>query len=367
MLPSITTDLEQSLLTVELNEKVFGSALAFPLVKAALTTPSASTGIDGDRLELLGDAVSSRTRAVLRRPYLTLFLRPQLLKHIISTFVFVSQDRTTHEGVMHRLRLALVNNAYLCQAGKKLAIPAYLVSRPFTSRHFLPPNLCLVDSKNTPPPSTAVIGDKTIADAVEALVGAAVETGFEKGDLHMAYDLALAAIKAVGAYTFSALPNVVAHTPAESPGIEIGSVTIWNDFARLYGPIGEEKDVDDERTAIEQAIGWKFRHAFLATEAFTHPSRLDMVSFERTECVAFAYLALHSGSRFPSRWLGDAVRNPPSPRGERTLITSYADFGRLRREVDVEEVGRGAWSRHADGAQRRLRKQRHPRSSRRRA
>ncbi|BGP08421.1 Dicer-like protein 1 [Rhodotorula toruloides] len=248
MLPSIITDLEQSILTAELNKKVFGNALAFPLVKAALTTPSASIGIDGDRLELLGDA---------------------LLKHIISTFVFVSQDRTTHEGVMHRLRLALVNNAYLCTAGKKLAIPSYLVSRPFTSRHFLPPNLCLVDSKNTPPPSTAVIGDKTIADAVEALVGAAVETGFEEGELHKAYDLALAAIKTIG--------------------IEIGSVTVWNDFARLYGPIGEEREVEGERTLIEKAIGWKFRHAFLATEAFTHPSRLDMVSFERTE------------------WLGDAI------------------------------------------------------------
>ncbi|GEM09909.1 endoribonuclease Dicer [Rhodotorula toruloides] len=227
---SIFRNLEQSVLTAELNERIFGNALAFSFVKAALTTPSASTGIDGDRLEFLGDA---------------------LLKHIISTFVLVSQDRTTHEGMMHRLGLALVNNAYLCAAGKKLPIPVYLVSRPFTSGHFLSPNFCLVDSKNTPPPSTAIIGDKTIADAVEALVGAAAETGHGRRRDRL--------------------------------------VTVWNDFARLDGLIGEEKEVEGERAAIEKAIGWKFRHAFLAAEALTHPLRLDMVSFERTE------------------WLGDAI------------------------------------------------------------
>lgn len=77
--------------------------------------------------------------------------------------------------------------------------------------------------------------------------------------------------------------QVIAHGSVRPAGIEIGSVTVWNDFARLYGPIGEEREVEGERTLIEKAIGWKFRHAFLATEAFTHPSRLDMVSFERTE------------------------------------------------------------------------------------
>ena len=54
------------------------------------------------------------------------------------------------------------------------------------------------DEKDKPPPSAAIIGDKTIADAVEALVGAAVETGFERSGLREAFSLALMAIKSLG-------------------------------------------------------------------------------------------------------------------------------------------------------------------------
>lgn len=99
---------------------------------------------------------------------------------------------------MHRLRLELVNNRYLFEAGQRHGVPSVLASRPFTSRHFVPPNMHFADVKDKPPPSVAIIGDKTIADAVEALVGAAVETGFERSGLREAFSLALLAIKSLG-------------------------------------------------------------------------------------------------------------------------------------------------------------------------
>lgn len=99
---------------------------------------------------------------------------------------------------MHHLRLELVNNRYLFEAGKRHGVPSVVVSRPFTSRHFVPPNMHFADEKDKPPPSAAIIGDKTIADAVEALVGAAVETGFERSGLREAFSLALMAIKSLG-------------------------------------------------------------------------------------------------------------------------------------------------------------------------
>lgn len=93
--------------------------------------------------------------------------------------MYVSQERTTHEGIMHRLRLELVNNRYLFEAGKRHDVPLHLVTKPFTSRHFLPPNLVLPDDKDKPPPNSTVIGDKTIADSGEPCSRAPSRTQFE--------------------------------------------------------------------------------------------------------------------------------------------------------------------------------------------
>ncbi|KPV74940.1 uncharacterized protein RHOBADRAFT_44459 [Rhodotorula graminis WP1] len=250
MLPSIVHDLEQRCLVVELNERLFEAKLDHELVRTALMTPSASIGLDYNRLELLGDA---------------------FLKYMASTACFVTHDRTTHEGTLHRARLEQINNSRLADSGKATNLPAYLASRPFTSRQFLPPNILQL-SPGPAPPTSAVIGDKTIADCVEALLGAGMETGYEAldgGGIHKGFDLALEVAKALG--------------------LELGNVTVWDDFARLYGPPGEEAPVVGALKAVEAALGYKFKHASLVTEALTHPSKLDSVSFERCE------------------WLGDSV------------------------------------------------------------
>ncbi|GAA5895230.1 hypothetical protein JCM8208_005942 [Rhodotorula glutinis] len=249
MLPSIIHDLEQRCLVVELNERLFTSKLDHKLVRTALTTPSASVGADYNRLELLGDA---------------------FLKYMASTACFVTHERTTHEGTLHRARLEQINNSRLADSGKATNLPAYLASRPFTSRQFLPPNLLQL-SAGPAPPTSAVIGDKTIADAVEALMGAGMEGGYEAedGGIHKGFDLALEVAKALG--------------------LELGNVTVWDDFARLYGPPAEEAPVVGELKQVEAALGYTFKHASLVIEALTHPSKLDSVSFERCE------------------WLGDSV------------------------------------------------------------
>ncbi|GAA5868109.1 hypothetical protein JCM3774_001024 [Rhodotorula dairenensis] len=265
MLPSIIADLEQRCLVEEFNSKTFEGKLAHEHVRTALTSPSAAIGgSDYNRLELLGDSI---------------------LKHLISTFVFVSQDRTTHEGIMHRLRLELVNNRYLFEAGKRVGVPSVLVARPFTSRHFVPPNMHFADEKDNAPPSAAIIGAKTIADAVEALVGAAVETGFGRSGLREAFSLALMTTKSLG--------------------IEIGTVTNLEDFSRLYGVPSEVHKVEDDKRFVERTLGYEFRHGELLREAFTHPSKLDEVSFERTEWIGDSVLDFHVVRYCWHRWGGD--------------------------------------------------------------
>ncbi|GAA6000094.1 hypothetical protein JCM10207_006049 [Rhodosporidiobolus poonsookiae] len=247
LLPSILTDLDQRLLVLEFNQKVFGNLIDPEQLHTALMTPSAGGAGDYNRLELLGDA---------------------FLKLVISVQVFVSHERTTHEGDLHRARLAIVCNRNLFEKGVAVGLPAYLVSRPFTSRQFLPPNFELL--KGQPPPTSSVIGGKTIADGVEASIGAAIETGYaQPGTLNAAFDLALIATKAFD--------------------IELGGVKVWDDFARKWGSPGPVVQVEGEYLAVEEALGYTFKHGNLVVEAFTHPSKLDMVSFERCE------------------WLGDSV------------------------------------------------------------
>ncbi|GAA6026236.1 hypothetical protein JCM10207_008566 [Rhodosporidiobolus poonsookiae] len=80
LLPSILTDLDQRLLVLEFYNKVFGSLIDPEQLHTALMTPSAGGAGDYNRLELLGDA---------------------FLKLVISVQVFVSHERTTHEGDLH--------------------------------------------------------------------------------------------------------------------------------------------------------------------------------------------------------------------------------------------------------------------------
>lgn len=163
-------------------------------------------------------------------------------------------------------------------------MPSYLVSRPFTSRQFLPPNFTQL-SPGPAPPSSAVIGDKTIADAVEALLGAAIETGFAHGGLNKAFDFALEA--------------------AKSLGLELGNITIWDDFARLYGPPGNASPIEGDLVEVEKALGYSFKHAELVIEAFTHPSKLDAVSFERCEWLGDSVLDFHVVKYCWARWGGE--------------------------------------------------------------
>ncbi|GAA5839253.1 hypothetical protein JCM11251_006019 [Rhodosporidiobolus azoricus] len=247
LLPSILTGLDQRLLVLELNERVFENKLDHEQLCLALTTPSASVGQDYQRLELLGDA---------------------LLKYLFSTYLFAVNEKTAHEGQLHRARLAIIKNENLClKVCTRIGLPAHLVSRPFTSRHFLPPNFELL--KGQPPPTSAVIGGKTIADAVEAVHGAAIETGYEQDGLNKASDLGLMVAKTIG--------------------LELDGIVVWDDFARRYGHPGAVQPVSPDFRPIEEALGHSFKHGTLVVEALTHPSKVDSVSFERSE------------------WLGDAA------------------------------------------------------------
>jgi hypothetical protein len=72
--------------------------------------------------------------------------------------------------------------------------------------------------------------------------------------------------------------------------VQVGEIQTWSDLTRLYGSPGERVPATSEHRQVEAILGYNFKHGELVKEAFSHPSKIDQVSFERSE------------------WLGDAVR-----------------------------------------------------------
>lgn len=144
MLPSLLTELDQLLLVDELNQQVFKSALDPALVRMSLMTPSACLEEDYERLELQGDAFlkyvcSGESFRLLRSRRGDIFI-PRLgdkrsnMSPTWTVNCFVTMEKTCHEGELHRKRLGQISNSELFIGGLKLNLPAYVVSRPFTSR-----------------------------------------------------------------------------------------------------------------------------------------------------------------------------------------------------------------------------------------
>lgn len=161
-----------------------------------------------------------------------------------TVYCFVTLDKATHEGELHVTRLYYIQNSSLFKKAVEKGLPGYLMTRAFTSRRFLPPNLKPTAGK-TPKDGTH-IGDKTIADVVEALLGAAYETGMPKG-LRTAYEMSLTASLALG--------------------MPFDGVKDWSDFAKLYGPYRTFSGARLDVSVIEQKLGHRFGHPYLVQEA----------------------------------------------------------------------------------------------------
>ncbi|GAA5854197.1 hypothetical protein JCM8547_001731 [Rhodosporidiobolus lusitaniae] len=226
MIPSILTDLDQSLLVDELNETTFDSRLDHEYLKTALTTPSAGLDQSYQRLELLGSS---------------------FLKLCCSLHIFVTNDRTMHERNLHRVRMKIVSNAALCEGGSASNLP------PISS-----------------PDLSPLANDRRCGRTGGR---AAIETRYGEeggGSVREAFELGLMAAKALH--------------------VKLDSIPTWSDFAKLYGAPGPEVPVAAELRPVEEALGYVFKHSGVVQEALTHPSKMNNVSFERREWLGDAVL-----------------------------------------------------------------------------
>ena len=222
----------------------------------------------------------------------------------ISTFVLHPDD---NEYQFHVTRMKMLRNDNLFTVAVKLELYEYIRSIAFTRRQWYPDGIKLLEGKGVNKDEDAAIvkhhlGDKTIADVCEALIGAAFVTHDRPGETwheNQWQDALRAVTKLV-----------------ES---ENHLMTTWNDYRLAYEkPSYQTGDVTasqrDLAEKVERKHAYHFNYPRLLRSAFIHPSQPFMFehlpNYQRLEFLGDALLDMasitHLFYRFPGKdpqWL----------------------------------------------------------------
>ena len=211
------------------------------LVTTALSTRQAQEKTNYEILEFLGDSV---------------------LKFLTS-LTLMAQHLNYHEGYLALSKDHVVANGPLSSAAIRMGLDKYILDKPFTGRKWRPlyvSELVSVRSREERKMST-----KTLADVVEALIGAAyLDGGSEK---------ALACLRVFH-------PRV----PWMFPDQAIQILNKVYDFDLKLPP---------HFIQVEEMIGYSFQHKGLLVEAMTHASYIGShkgMSYQRLEFLGDAIL-----------------------------------------------------------------------------
>ncbi|KAL8890684.1 MAG: hypothetical protein Q9215_002192 [Flavoplaca cf. flavocitrina] len=227
------------------------------LVITATTTTASREPSNYQRQEYLGDSV---------------------LKFLTS-LTLVSERLHWHEGILSSAKDHIVSNASLAKAALEVGLDTFIQTKAFTGYKWRP--LYVSDLVNTTADEPREMSTKTLADVVEALIGAAfLEGGFDK---------AIAALKIF-------LPRVFWSGVSDRNDILLSSYNI----PIAYPP---------HFTQLEQLIGYTFSNKTLPLEALTHPSYTGTnvtSSYERLEFLGDVCLDIVISST-------SFAHNPPIP------------------------------------------------------
>ncbi|KAI9494240.1 hypothetical protein BDB00DRAFT_928356 [Zychaea mexicana] len=250
-LPSIMTRLDSYLLIKEAGLR-YDLPITDNLMLEAYTTPSASMAMNYERLETLGDS---------------------LLKFIATIRLYINFP-FSDEGELHCLRIRVICNRALYRAAKRLRIYRYVTSHAFNRRywrphHFVSPN----DNPETLKELRGhMLSDKTLADIVEASLGAAYLSAGLEGGLHTAIQMQ----------------------------IPFDEIKQWSDLQPTYinsrSKVPARAEIKALRSVsvprVQEIAGYVFNTPLLIVEALTHASLPNSTApcYQRLEFLGDAIL-----------------------------------------------------------------------------
>ncbi|KAG9061832.1 Dicer-like protein 1 [Linnemannia hyalina] len=261
LVPSILFSLDQALLVYEARELVGLSQIRLDYLQEAFTTSSSNRDYQYERLELLGDS----------------FLK------FSSTIRLYIVNPAKDEGQLHASRIRIISNKALLGHAMSLELYRFISSTPFHRKSWRPPHFT-VDKKEWESVQKHQLSNKTLADVIEASLGAAFLSG--------GYNVAFQAAKALR--------------------IPFEEFTTWADFERVFLEAkatkeaawrGEEGLSPSSSTTlsvanmaaiqeVQKVLGYEFKDPSLFFEAMTHAShiRTDAVCYQRLEFLGDAVL-----------------------------------------------------------------------------
>ncbi|KAH8888301.1 P-loop containing nucleoside triphosphate hydrolase protein [Thozetella sp. PMI_491] len=255
MIPSITYALGVHLVATDLINNCLSSIGLedLSLVLTAITASKARWVTNYEKLEFLGDA---------------------LLKFCTTVHVSARFPRKP-EGMLSQHKDGIISNARLYQACVESGLDQYILTNPLTLHKWRPIYVeDLVDSLDAPPDDrrTRSMSTKTLADVIEALIGAAFVSTFEDhpgGDVSRAVEC---------------MKLFLPREPWKHPD---------QDRMTLYNLSPADEALTEPMKSLEVLLGYEFQKKALLIEAMTHASynRPDVrACLERLEFLGDAIL-----------------------------------------------------------------------------
>lgn len=215
-------------------------AVIFP----AICAPAAREDSDYQRLEFLGDSI---------------------LKTLTS-IALMADHQNWHEGYLSRAKDHIVSNGRLAMAAQETTLDKYILTEPFTGKKWKPPSSARLQKSGTT--RQRKMSTKTLADVVEALIGAAFLDG--------GFPMALSCLKIV-------LPEVSWLPLAERNKM----------LLRAVCGTPQSLTIPSNFTSLEALLGHTFARKLVLLEAVTHPSHFSIPStpsYQRLEYLGDALL-----------------------------------------------------------------------------
>ena len=171
---------------------------------------------------------------------------------------------------------ALKSISCLDRSNHRLKLYELVRSQPFVRRLWRPPGFSAIGDLDEmeEEPIVHTLGNKTLADVVEAMIGAALlgDGLFEQAGLTSALRMAVAI------------------------GIPVGGANSWDDWAKMYVAPEVEHDAHvfdmEDQLKIEELVGYRFANRKLLMQSFTHASMVNTNSpcYQRLEFLGDAVL-----------------------------------------------------------------------------
>ncbi|KAG8687902.1 hypothetical protein FRC08_011712 [Ceratobasidium sp. 394] len=292
VMPSIIWHIENVLIAKELNLTLFQGQIRDDLLMHALCSQMAKRTFNYERLEFLGDT---------------------FIKYAASAYLYGTEPNAT-SGALHSRRQVMVSNKTLWAGAQAIGLPTCIQSEPFRPKHWIIPNTGIMarDRIQDPEPdgpeytqhmnvrvSTRFIPLKTVADVVEAIIGAALLSGGEK----------------------------LAFSVAKTLGFDVRKTCDWFDVVS-YAPSKTSRSCEahdkEILKGVMKIIGTTLEEPYLLLQAIHHPSlSIYSESYERLEFLGDSVLDMLVVQSFfadEEKW---------SPHGMTLIKASYSVLVRL--------------------------------------